>query len=52
MAQTQSFRANFDFNAKEEDELDLLSGDILDVAQVHDGNLQRCHCDPDTCFGQ
>eukprot|EP00045_Choanoeca_perplexa_P013620 m.155058 g.155058 ORF g.155058 m.155058 type:complete len:961 (+) comp16404_c0_seq1:188-3070(+) len=37
MAQTQTFRANFDFNAKEEDELDLLSGDILDVAQVHEG---------------
>lgn len=39
MAEVKTFRANFDFSAKEEDELDLLSGDIIDVAQVHEGRL-------------
>eukprot|EP00730_Choanoeca_flexa_P000412 TRINITY_DN10189_c0_g1_i2.p1 TRINITY_DN10189_c0_g1~~TRINITY_DN10189_c0_g1_i2.p1 ORF type:complete len:971 (+),score=287.30 TRINITY_DN10189_c0_g1_i2:157-3069(+) len=37
MAQTETFRANYDFNAKEEDELDLLAGDVIDVAVIHEG---------------
>ena len=39
MSEVKTFRALYNFEAQEDDELDMQAGDLIDVYVVHEGSL-------------